>query len=33
MKATDRQFAIDLDERDPLARFRSQFVISDQWLS
>jgi kynureninase len=29
MKATDRQFAIDLDERDPLARFRSQFVISD----
>jgi kynureninase len=29
MKATDRQFALDLDERDPLARFRSQFVISD----
>ena len=29
MKATDRQFAIDLDERDPLARFRSQFVISE----
>ncbi|MEY2709833.1 MAG: hypothetical protein RL031_706 [Actinomycetota bacterium] len=29
MKATDRQFAIDLDQRDPLARFRSQFVISD----
>lgn len=29
MKATDRQFAIDLDARDPLARFRSQFVITD----
>lgn len=29
MKASDRQFALDLDERDPLARFRSQFVISN----
>ena len=29
MRATDRQFALDLDDRDPLARFRSQFVISD----
>lgn len=29
MKATDRQFALDLDARDPLARFRSQFVITD----
>ena len=29
MKATDRQFALDLDARDPLAHFRSQFVISD----
>ena len=29
MKATDRQFALGLDARDPLARFRSQFVISD----
>jgi len=29
MKATDRQFALDLDARDPLARFHSQFVISD----
>jgi kynureninase len=29
MKATDRQFALDLDARDPLARFRSKFVISD----
>lgn len=29
MKATDRQFALDLDSRDPLASFRSQFMISD----
>lgn len=29
MKATDRQFALDLDSRDPLARFRSQFVVND----
>jgi kynureninase len=29
MRATDRQFALDLDDRDLLARFRSQFVISD----
>ena len=29
MRAIDRQFALDLDARDPLARFRSQFVISD----
>ena len=29
MKATDREFALGLDVRDPLARFRSQFVISD----
>jgi kynureninase len=29
MKATDRQFALGLDARDPLARFRSQFIISD----
>ena len=29
MKATDRQFALDVDSRDPLARFRSQFVVSD----
>jgi len=29
MKATDREFALGLDARDPLARFRSQFVISD----
>jgi kynureninase len=33
MKATDRQFALDLDARDPLARFRSQFVISDPNIS
>ena len=30
MKATDREFALGLDARDPLARFRSQFVISDR---
>ena len=29
MKATDREFALGLDARDPLARFRSQFIISD----
>jgi kynureninase len=29
MRATDRQFALDLDARDPLAGFRSQFVIDD----
>jgi len=29
MKATDRQFALDLDARDPLAHFRTKFVISD----
>jgi kynureninase len=29
MRATDRQFALDLDARDPLAGFRSQFVIGD----
>jgi kynureninase len=29
MKANDRQFALDLDARDPLAHFRSQFVIGD----
>jgi kynureninase len=29
MKVTDREYALDLDSRDPLAPFRSQFVISD----
>jgi len=29
MKVTDRQYALELDENDPLARFKSQFVISD----
>jgi len=29
MKVTDRQYALDLDKNDPLARFKSQFVISD----
>ena len=29
MKVTDRQYALELDKYDPLARFKSQFVISD----
>ena len=29
MKVTDRQYALDLDAKDPLAKFRQQFVISD----
>jgi len=29
MKVTDREYALDLDSRDPLAHFRTQFVISD----
>lgn len=29
MKVTDRSFAIDLDLADPLAKYKSQFVISD----
>jgi kynureninase len=29
MKVTDRQYALELDKNDPLARFKSQFVISD----
>ena len=29
MKVTDRQYALDLDSKDPLAKFREQFVISD----
>jgi kynureninase len=29
MKVTDRQYALDLDSKDPLAKFRAQFVISD----
>ena len=29
MKVTDREYALQLDARDPLAHFRSQFVISD----
>ena len=29
MKATDREYALNLDKKDPLAHFKSQFVISD----
>ncbi len=29
MKVTDREYALELDENDPLAHFKSQFVISD----
>ncbi len=29
MKVTDREYALDLDSKDPLARFRSQFVNTD----
>jgi kynureninase len=29
MKVTDRQYALDLDNKDPLAHFKSRFVITD----
>ena len=29
MKVTDREYALELDRKDPLAHFKSQFVISD----
>ena len=29
MKVTDREYALDLDKNDPLAHFKSQFVVSD----
>jgi kynureninase len=29
MKVTDRQYAVELDKKDPLAHFKSQFVIGD----
>ena len=29
MKVTDRQYALELDKNDPLAHFKSQFVVSD----
>ena len=29
MSVTDRQYALDLDSKDPLAHYRDQFVISD----
>ncbi|MEY3196445.1 MAG: hypothetical protein RL252_772 [Actinomycetota bacterium] len=30
MKVTDREYALELDRKDPLAHFKSQFVIGDQ---
>ena len=32
MKVTDREYALDLDNKDPLAHFRSKFLISDPTL-
>jgi len=29
MKITDKEYALDLDNKDPLAKFRSEFVIGD----
>jgi len=29
MKATDRDYALSLDAKDPLAKYKSQFVITD----
>ena len=29
MNVTDRQYALDLDKNDPLAHFKSKFVITD----
>lgn len=29
MKVTDREYALELDQNDPLARYRSKFVITD----
>jgi kynureninase len=29
MKVTERQYALDLDAKDPLAKFRSEYVIND----
>ncbi|CAN2170289.1 COG3844 Kynureninase [Candidatus Nanopelagicaceae bacterium] len=29
MKVTDREYALELDKKDPLAHFKSQFVITD----
>ena len=29
MKVTDREYALELDKNDPLAHFKSQFVITD----
>jgi len=32
VKVTDREYALDLDNKDPLAHFRSKFLISDPTL-
>ncbi len=32
MKPTDREYALELDRNDPLASFRSEFVITDENL-
>jgi hypothetical protein len=29
MKVTDREYALELDKNDPLAQFKSRFVITD----
>jgi kynureninase len=29
MKVTDREYALELDQNDPLAGYRSKFVITD----
>ena len=29
MKVTDREYALSLDAKDPLAKYKSQFVVSD----
>jgi kynureninase len=29
MKVTDREYALELDKKDPLAHFKSQFVVGD----
>ena len=29
MKVTDRDYALSLDAKDPLAKYKSQFVITD----
>ena len=29
MKVTDREYALNLDSKDPLAKYKNEFVISD----